>query len=996
MCAQRARVDGLARSALALWGEGMTFRTVHQLLRLLLLIVPLLALPAAVAAQEATIIGTVTDESGGALPGVTVQAVHSDTGTTFEAVTDVNGSYRLPLRIGRFVLRVELPGFAPLTQAVLLQVGQQAVINLQLSISGVQEAVTVSAEAPLLDATRSSIRAHIDRRQMEGLPLNGRNWMELTALVPGMRNNSVAEVPYSLGTGAGRVQGNFQVNVDGQQISSSTGWSATYGQPHYSLDAIAEFEMISSRFDATQGRSTSVQVNVVTRSGTNVPGGSFGGYFRHDKLNAADFVAKRVLDYSNQQLSGTFGGPIRKDRIHLFVNTEWERQPATMAYATPYPRFNEDLHVLNTEWKAGTRLDAQLTTGTRFSARISGYDADRPGFRSSSFLTQTPSTASGVKQAGSQYLASVTHVLNNRALNETKFGYHTSRAYSGLSNVIAPGSRTGYNGVQVQLRGLTTGGNNEHDEKNGQDTYVMRDDFTYTFAGWGGQHTFKSGGEYIYNIANDSRCAPCDGSLDATGGPIPANIEDLFPNQYDASTWNLQPLSPIAVRWTQAFGNGKGVVPRHTYAFWVQDDWIIHPRLTLNLGVRYDLELNAYANDIEVDPRFLPAGQPNDTNNVGPRGGFSFSLNDRTLVRGGSGIFFSTVTNAQLRILNSQMIITSIENDGRPDFASNPWNGPAPTYEQLLARICTPEAPTAPGCIRRQASSTIAQQFVTGYQMPHSIQSSIGFQRQIGSTSMIEADYVYQSITNLPYADPNINLSYNPETGANYPFADISRRPYPDWGVVVLSTPGRRFTRHSLDTSFTKRLSNTWQASGTYTLAWEREMLPRPWSGTAGGESIPAPIDTAVDFGGQWGRAPGDQRHRATANAIWQLPVGFQVSGMYFYGSGQRYSTFYGVDLRQMGTNSGSRRLRPDGSIIPLANFQGLPIHRVDMQFQRRFVLWQRAHIDAIAALFNVFNHANYGSYNLNEVSATYGQPVQDLNNAYQPRRLQLGFRMVF
>ena len=952
-------------------------------------------LPQMVLAQEASVSGTVTDSSGGALPGVTVLAIHEQTGNRFETVTDVNGSYLLPLRIGPYVISVELDGFAPFKQTITLQVGQQAVVNLQMSVSGVQESVLVTAAAPLLDTRSSSLGGNVDRRQIEELPLNGRNWMELTALVPGMRNNNVSEVPYSLGTGAGRVQGNYQVNVDGQQITSSTGWSATYGQPHYSIDAIAEFELISSRFDATQGRSTSVQVNVVTKSGANTASGSLAGYFRHDSMNAADFVAGRVLDYSNQQLSGTFGGPIMKDRLHVFANTEWERQPATQAYSTPYPRFNLDVHVLNVEWKSGMRLDAQLSPETRLSGRFSGYNADRPGFRSSSFSTQTPSTATGVKQYGGQYLATVTHVISNRAVNETRVGYHTSRAYSGLSDVIAPTARTGFNGVQVQFRGFNAGGNNEHDEKNGQDTYVIRNGLTYTLGGRGGTHTVKTGAEYIYNLANDYRCAPCDGVLDATGGPIPSNIEDLFPDQYDASTWNLAPLSPIAVRWTQAFGNGKGVVPRHTYAVWIQDDWTVTPRLTLNLGLRYDLELNAFANDVEVDSRWLPSGQPDDKNNVGPRGGASFLLDDQTVIRGGSGIFFGTVTNAQLRKLNSQMIITSVENDGRPDFASNPWNGSAPTYESLLARICTPAAPTAPGCIRREARSTIAQQFVTGYQMPHSVISSIGVQRQAGGVTAIDADYVYTRIHNLPYADPNINLSYDPATGANYPFSDISRRPYPDWGVITLSTPGRLFTRHSIETAITRRLRNGWQAGATYTMAWEKEALPRPWSGTVGGPAEPAPVATAVDFGGEYGVAPGDQRHRATFNGIWQLPVGLQLSGVYFFGSGQRYSTTYGVDVRQMGT-TGSRRLRPDGSIIPLANFPGPAIHRMDLQLQKRFMLWGNASLDGIVAIFNVFNHANYGSFNLNEVSATYGQPVQDLGNAYQPRRAQLGFRMIF
>jgi hypothetical protein len=112
--------------------------------------------------------------------------------------------------------------------------------------------------------------------------------------------------------------------------------------PRYSRDAIAEFEFIANRFDATQGRSMGVQVNAVTKSGTNTPAGTFAGYFRNDRFNAVDYVVGRRLEYSNQQISGTFGGPIRRDRVHFFVNYEYEREPQTSTWTTPYPRFNLD------------------------------------------------------------------------------------------------------------------------------------------------------------------------------------------------------------------------------------------------------------------------------------------------------------------------------------------------------------------------------------------------------------------------------------------------------------------------------------------------------------------------------------------------------------------------------------------------------------------------------------------------------------------------------
>ena len=160
--------------------------------------------------------------------------------------------------------------------------------------------------------------------------------------------------------GGGEARGTYQLNVDGQQVTNYVQYNRA--NPRYSRDAIAEFEFIANRFDATQGRSMGVQVNAVTKSGTNTPAGSFSGYFRHDRLNAPDHVVGRRLEYANQQLSGTFGGPIRRDRVHFFVNYEYEREPQTSTWTTPYPRFNIDLVGTRWERKAGLRLDVQFST----------------------------------------------------------------------------------------------------------------------------------------------------------------------------------------------------------------------------------------------------------------------------------------------------------------------------------------------------------------------------------------------------------------------------------------------------------------------------------------------------------------------------------------------------------------------------------------------------------------------------------------------------------
>ena len=171
---------------------------------------------------------------------------------------------------------------------------------------------------------------------MSELPVLGRNWMALAMLAPGARTNNVARTPVDT---RGPGTGNFQLNLDGQQVTQIHAYGQ--GQPQLSRDNIAEFEFVANRFDASQGRSTGVQVNAITKSGTNTLTGSLSGYFRDERFNAADLVVGRVLPYSDQQLSSTFGGPIRRDRIHFFANYEYTNSKSPLGYTATFPTLEQ-------------------------------------------------------------------------------------------------------------------------------------------------------------------------------------------------------------------------------------------------------------------------------------------------------------------------------------------------------------------------------------------------------------------------------------------------------------------------------------------------------------------------------------------------------------------------------------------------------------------------------------------------------------------------------
>ncbi len=947
----------------------------------------LLVLPAAVYAQEATMSGTVTDTTGGVLPGVTVVAIHDASGNTFEAVTDERGAFRVPLRIGVYRVTASLTGFATVTRVGLeVQVGQQAVVNVQMSPSALQETVTVTAETPLVDVSQSRPSGNVDSRQMQELPVNGRNWQDLALLAPGARVNAVVQVAVS-GNG---MQGNYHVNLDGQQVTQNTGGGlGSFGQPRFSRDSIAEFEFVANRFDATQGRSAGVQVNAITKSGTNIFGGTASGYFRDDRFRAADFIQQRVLPYSDQQYSFTFGGPIKRNKTHFFVNYEHEREPQTLTSNSVYPRFNVDLTSARTVDMSGFRLDHQFSSQTRYSIRGADYVEVIPN-ESAGGATRHPSTGLMRRLSGDQIINTFTQGLSSRSVNEIRAGWlgYTWRLRSMLTTKSlypAPGLEDLVGPPVVQLRGYTIGGGNANTpERMGNNTWSIRDDFTRSFD-LGGRMDVKIGGEYLYVNHYIYLCRFCMGVLDVQNGAIPANIEQLFPVWDDPSTWNLNALSPLARRFQMGIGNFQFYPPRHVWAAWLQDDWTVTPRLTLNLGVRYDIAKGIWAEDQELLP-FVKKGRPIDKNNVGPRVGAAYSLNDRTVLRGGWGVYFGDMSDQPTHGLVGyiESFVPEINYDGRPDFAINPFNGPAPSYEQI-ARLQCPVNP-APNCIRQ---SLLAHMVGPTNETTYSYQSSMGVQRQLATSMAIEADYVYSGSRAEVYAH-NINLSYNPATGLNYPFTDISRRPFPDWGVVEPYYPDGWTNYHALQMAFTKRYSNRWQGSATYLLSQTKDGTPPPRTGLTDFVTFPV----ASDLGGEYGYAVSDQRHRAVFNGILDAGFGFQVSGVYFYGSGLRYATTYGGDLRSYGTGRGDR-LRPNGTVVPRNDFVGSPNHRVDLRLQRRFGVG-RAKFDGLMELFNAFNKENYGSYTTQQSSARYAQPSQNLNMAYQPRMLQLGFRATF
>ncbi|MGH9255380.1 MAG: carboxypeptidase regulatory-like domain-containing protein, partial [Vicinamibacterales bacterium] len=552
-----------------------------SLARRLLIVGVFLTLPVMAFAQEATLTGTVTDATGAVLPGVTVTAVNDATGNTFAAVTDERGIYRMPVRVGTYQVTVELSGFTTVTRSgVPLLVGQTASVNLQMTPSTVQETVTVTAEAPLLNVTTSSLGGNIDPQQVQGLPVYGRNWIALALLAPGSRTGSTTNVVTPLPDRNGGEAREFQLNMDGQQVSNEIG---TGTQPRYSADAIAEFQFISNRFDATQGRSSGVQVNAITKSGTNELSGLFRTNFRHSRFNAEEPVLQRVVPINNQQFSVATGGPLVRDKLHYFGNFEYEREPRSSIWNTPYPFMNVELHGDNSFKLGGARGDYQISNNIRLMGK--GAWGRRWEPFGAGVANNSPAATNTTSEHNNEGIGQLTQVLSNRAVNEARVGY----AFFNLAN----GNLTTWSNHWQKANGITTGsprisftgfnvtGNTNHPRHQDQTVWTFRDDFTFSYEARG-RHDLRAGGEYLKRHQIQANCRQCMGTIDARGGPLPAaaQLQAWFPDPFNADTWNLAAISPLVRTYTIGLGDINELLDSYKAGASAQDDWRISNRLT--------------------------------------------------------------------------------------------------------------------------------------------------------------------------------------------------------------------------------------------------------------------------------------------------------------------------------------------------------------------------------------------------------------------------------
>lgn len=921
----------------------------------------------------AEIAGTVTDESGAVLPGVTVTAVHIDTGQTRTAVTEGAGTYLITaLPVGHYRISTELSGFRGVVhEDVLLEIGNSLRLDVKMQVATVQESVTVSGEAPLVDTTKSDLTGRINQRQVEDLPLSGRNWMNLAALAPGVKSEASGGQP-TAGVGDTRMS---KVYLDGGSVQNL---STVAVDIQVSKEVIGEFEVLTNRFDAMMGRAGTAVVNAVTKSGTDRFRGASFLYWRDDSLNAKDFFTNRVEPYQNQQYGGVIGGPLVRGRSHFLVSYERQKEPKTLSSNTGFAAYDEATDATDTRNLYFLRFDHSLSTNHRINTRLNRFDLKQPNSGIGGLIT--PSSSSNARFEIHRGNLGLNSVFGGKFVNQVLFTYMDSlRQWSRVD----PGPQHVF--PSFSIGGPPAGIGREHPF-----FWALRNDASYVFDR-GGQHHLRFGGEIQHGNVQGVFLSQTNGSFFYNSNP--ANLATCC-GGVDNTSWDRSQF-PIPVRYTQALGDFTISSPNYIYAAYLQDDWTVGPRVTLNLGVRYDLETGSLATDqtgLSVKPR------DNDINNFQPRVGFAWDLfgSGRTIVRGGGGLYYDQVwlnlTFNQIRTnTGRQVVVTTFNTANDPNFARNPLGGLG--FDDF----------------KRVEGAVNVTRFAEDAEQPHVWTGSFGIGQQLTSTLAFSADYVYQrSDSMLVTTDSNlfcclpdgnalpVRAGTFPELGGAVAGAG---RPDPRFNTITTYNFTGKSRYHGLQVGIDKRMANNYQFGISYLLSKTDDLGSSP--------------NNMFDIDDDFSRSALDQRHRLVVNWVSRLPYELTFGGILSTGSGRPINpTTGGVDVNGDAQTAGDRPICgvdarfavgcqqlgiPNGQRVPRNAFLSNETLKVDLRLARRFKVGG-VDIDPGFEVFNLFNRRNYdpARYNRSLSSATFAAPGRSDLLPYLPRQMQLGVRVSF
>jgi hypothetical protein len=890
-------------------------------------------------AQTASITGAVVDPAGAPLAETRITVVHVARSQTFETSSDARGQFRLPfLPVGTFRVTVLHEGFRSVTRELDLAVGQSVDLPVTLALGGLEESVAVVGNIEAVELTRTAVAERVTPREIDRLPLNGRNYLDLALLTPAVsrtvaRNTErFAETSAVPGTGlsvAGQRNVNNTFVVDGLSANDdAAGLAGTF----YSQEVIREFQVVTSGGAAEFGRASAGAVNIITQSGTNEWHGRGYTYVRDEKLDARNPFAAGRDPLSQVQFGGTVGGPLRRERTFIFGNVEQTRQDRTgfrsiaasdvdairatldaVGYHGPRPgtgAFPTGFDTVN----AFLRADHRVSGAHLLAARYSFYDINSDNARNVGGLNDV---SRGTALVNRDQTGAVNSLATwGSAVNDLRAQLTRSRLAAPTNDVTGPA----INIAGVASFGVAT----VSPERRDLDVFEVAD----TVSMQRGAHFVKAGADLLYN------------RLDI-GFPGPLAGVYGFPSLGDMRRG-------VYTTYQQAFGEPNQAQNNLNAALFVQDEWRAHTDVTITGGVRYDLQ--GLEDPIQTD-----------VNNVSPRVGVAWAPGSRrTILRGSAGVYFDRIP---LRAVSN-----ALQRDGvKYGVAVVPFGlAGAPVFPQTLDRF--PD-----GLLT--AITTIDPNIQAG----QSRQASVQLEHQVAPRVSVTAAF-------LTLRGSNIIMSRN----VNAP--TLSAAQAAQRGVPNLGRPDLRFANISrfesigrsqydgLTFSLRARGQRWGELRGSYSLSRALD--------DAGNAFFSSPQDND-DVRADWGPSDNDQRHRVSLSGLSQWR-GWMFSWVYAHASAAPFNVQTGGD-RNNDTNANDR---PPG--VGRNSARGFDAATLDVRVGRRFT-FGRAGLDVSVDAFNVLNRTNllfpnniFGQGPL--ASLTFGRATA----AGDPRQVQLGLRVEF
>jgi hypothetical protein len=934
-------------------------------------------------AQQTTgaISGRVLDSQGAAMPAVTVTARNEATGFTRTEASNGDGVYRLAaLPVGIYEVKAELPGFTTVSKKdIEVNVAQVQAIDFAMRVAALAETITVTDATPLVGTTSSSIGGVVSPRRIESLPLNGRQFANLAATIPGVglgfHTDATKSTQFSpqINGGNGR---NVNYLIDGGDNNDDTVGGLLQLFP---LEAIQEFNFQTSRYKAEFGRSVGGVMNVVTKSGTNVWSGSVFELWRDKALNAESHAERTPeanghpvgkQDYRRNQFGGSFGGPVSLNKVYFFLAVERTKANAFQAVSTGglFPQFEGSFPTEYIENLLTGKATVNIGPGQDLSVRY-GRNSNTQPYGTSA--TNPPNNWAISANRFNSINLNHNWVLGGAKLNEFIFQY--ADFHNDITRASSAPNETFPNGVTIGANGNTPQTTEQH-------KFQFRDDFSWHVASGGLGHDFKTG----VNFINEPRLFT---TFNGGKGIV----------FYTHNTNDLNgPISTVSF----SDGDAAANIPMKQFGIYFQDDWRLNNRLTLNLGVRYDL-ISGYQIDQSADPNFVVlqaagrSGRLNgmigfedfgkdpqeDHNNLQPRIGLVYDINGNShdVIRAGWGIYTDMgYTSSNILIGAADASPTGfgpIFTATNPNGLRNP-DGSFVRAGQPISDIASLNE-VRPGSKPLYGFGPISPRL----EQPESWQSAFGWTHQINSSTIFSADYVHidgkklnirPRLNTRPKGGPRrlADLALSPNNTSLQPSISrgISR-----YDAVILSA--RRRLSKGIDFNVSYTLSRGLSNIGDSSDALDADLI----------QDATNPFDDPRVFGPN---GLTDARHRVTVSAVLQLRGNVQISPIWLFRSALPVAIIQGLDLNNDFTNNDI----PDRAFAYNANNPANPIDigacttwqcgrgyrfsQVNVRATRGFKVGGRARLDAIGEVFNLFNNDNPGGFVVRRFTGSIANPI--------------------